>query len=90
MWKVSLLIELPELEQAPETTLIRSVRYPLANAVLEVNVKVLVFFLNKYVHARKATNETSTGEKELYQIPGTYLVRIIERAKKRIVAAVHG
>ena len=52
MWKVSLLIELPELEQAPETTLIRSVRYPLANAVLEVNVKVLVLFqyTSKYTH----------------------------------------
>ena len=55
-----------------------------------MNVKVLVFFQNKYVHARKATNEASTGKKELYQIPGTYLVHIIARAKNRIVTTVHG
>ena len=47
-----------------------------------------MFFQNRYVHARKATNETGTGKRVLsdtrYQIPGTYyLVHIMARARNR-------
>ena len=67
----------------------RNVRYPPANAVLAVNVKIIVFFHNKYVHARKAANETNTGEKKLYQIPGTYPSSCTIGAVWQIRSAVH-
>ena len=62
------------MEQAPETPL-KSGLYPPANAVLEVHVEVLVFFQDKYTHGKQQTRHT--GEKELHQIPGTYLVQNI-------------